>query len=80
MPHTARASVGEFRCQVINLGNARAVAFHEDGDDQAFLDLAATTCERLPMRVAGFCLMANPPQLRRLPLTCRLISPSSVSP
>jgi len=59
MPRTARASVGDLCYHVINRGNARATVFHKDGDYQAFLDLIAAGCDRLPMRVLGFCLMPN---------------------
>ena len=59
MPRTARASVADLCYHIINRGNARAVVFHNDGDYQAFLDLMAAACHRLPMRVLGFCLMPN---------------------
>jgi putative transposase len=59
MPRTARASVGGICYHVINCGNARAEVFHKDGDYEAFVDLMAAACRRLPMRVPGYCLMPN---------------------
>jgi putative transposase len=44
---------------VINRGNGRAEVFHKDGDYQAFIDLLETACQRLPMRIFGYCLMPN---------------------
>ncbi len=59
MPRTARASVGGVCYHVINRGNAQARVFHKDADYQAFVDLIAAGCERLPMRVPAYCLMPN---------------------
>jgi len=52
---------------VINRGNGRATVFHKPGDYQAFLDLIGQACERLPMRVCGYCLMPNHFHLLLLP-------------
>ena len=59
MPRTARASVGDMCYHVLNRGNARAAVFRKDGDYDAFLDLIADACDRIPMRVLGYCLMPN---------------------
>ena len=59
MPRTARASRGGYCYHVVNRGNGRAQVFHKDGDYQAFVQLIADACERLPMRVLGYCLMPN---------------------
>lgn len=59
MPRTARASVGGVCYHAINRGNGRARVFHDDADYRAFLDLLAAGCERVGMRVPGFCLMPN---------------------
>ncbi|MBI3464668.1 MAG: transposase, partial [Planctomycetes bacterium] len=59
MPRTARASVGGMCYHVINRGNARGTVFHKDADYQAFVDLIGDACQRLPMRVLGYCLMPN---------------------
>ena len=59
MPRTARASVGDMCYHVLNRGNARAAVFRKDGDYDAFLDLIAGACDRIPMRVLGYCLMPN---------------------
>lgn len=59
MPRTARAAVGGLCYHVLNRGNARAEVFHKPEDYDAFLDLFAPACERLRMRVLGWCLMPN---------------------
>jgi putative transposase len=59
MPRTARASGGGYCYHVINRGNGRAQVFHKEGDYEAFVRLIADACERLPMRVLGYCLMPN---------------------
>ena len=48
MPRTARASVGDMCYHVLKRGNARAEVFHKAADYQAFLDLIAEACNRLP--------------------------------
>lgn len=42
---------------VLNRGNARQAVFHKDQDYQAFTDLMGQACERVPMRVIGYCIM-----------------------
>jgi putative transposase len=59
MPRTARASVGGVCYHVLNRGNARAEVFHKDDDYAAFVGLIGRACERLPMRVLGYCVMPN---------------------
>lgn len=59
MPRTARASVGGHCYHVINRGNGRMTVFHTEGDYRAFVQLLASTCERVPMRILGYCLMPN---------------------
>jgi putative transposase len=59
MPRTARAAVGGLCYHVLNRGNGRAEVFHKPEDYDAFLRLMAEGCERLPMRILGFCLMPN---------------------
>ena len=59
MPRTARASVGGLCYHAINRGNGRAAVFHKDADYHAFVELIAQACERIPMRVLGYCLMPN---------------------
>ncbi len=44
MPRTTRGSGGELCGHIMNLGNARAVEFHEVGEDQAHLELAVASC------------------------------------
>ncbi len=59
MPRTNRASVGGVCYHVINRGNARATVFRKERDYEAFVELIASACQRLPMRVPGYCLMPN---------------------
>lgn len=59
MPRTARAAVGGLCYHVLNRGNARAEVFHKPEDFDAFVDLFAPACERLRMRILGWCLMPN---------------------
>lgn len=59
VPRTSRASVGRYCYHAINRGNERPEVFHKAKDYQAFLDLIGEACERLPLRVTGFCLMPN---------------------
>lgn len=59
MTRTARASVGGVCYHVINRGNGRARVFHKDRDFQAFVELFAPACERLPMRILAYCLLPN---------------------
>ena len=59
MPRTARAAVGGVCYHVLNRGNGRAEVFHKPEDYDAFVELMALACERLRMRVYGWCLMPN---------------------
>ena len=49
--------MGGYCYHVINRGNGRAKVFHKTEDYQAFLNLIGDACERLPLRVAGLCLI-----------------------
>ena len=59
MPRTARASVGGICYHVINRGNRRARVFHDDRDYRVFAALMRQASERIPMRLAAWCLMPN---------------------
>ena len=59
MPRTARASLGNWCYHVLNRGNARGEVFHKDEDYAAFIGLFEPACERLHMRILGYCLMPN---------------------
>ena len=59
MPRTARASVGEMCYHVINRGNARQAVFHKDEYYKAFINLVNDTCQRVAMRMLGYCIMPN---------------------
>ena len=59
MPRTARAALGNWCYHVLNRGNARAEVFHKEDDYAAFAALFEPACERLRMRILGYCLMPN---------------------
>lgn len=59
MPRTARAALGNWCYHVLNRGNGRAEVFHQPEDYDAFLALLEPACERVRMRVLGWCLMPN---------------------
>jgi len=59
MPRTARVPTGGICCHVLNRGNGRDTVFHGSGDYQAFVDLIGLACDRIDMRVLGWCLMPN---------------------
>jgi putative transposase len=59
MPRTARASLGGWCYHVLNRGNARNEVFHKDEDYAAFVALFEPACERIQMRLLGYCLMPN---------------------
>jgi len=59
MPRTARAAVGGLCYHVLNRGNGRTAVFHKPEDFDAFVELFTPACERLPMRILGWCLMPN---------------------
>ena len=41
-------------------GNGRAKVFHDHDDFQAFVDLLALGCQRMPMRICTCCLSHQP--------------------
>src|SRR5690606_10569756 len=59
MLRTARASAANWVYHVINRGNGRAEVFHNDEDYAAFVRIMGDACERLPLRILGYCLMPN---------------------
>lgn len=59
MLRTARAALGNWCYHVLNRGNARAEVFHKPEDYAAFVGLFAPACERISMRLVGWCLMPN---------------------
>ena len=59
MPRTARASAANWVYHVLNRGNAQAEVFHKEDDYAAFVRLMEEACERISMRVLGWCLMPN---------------------
>jgi len=59
MPRTARASVGGVCYHVVNRGNGRAEVFHDEADYRGFTALMDAGCQRLPLRVVGWCLLPN---------------------
>ena len=59
MPRPARISVADGCYHVLNRGNGRNEDFHKPEDYEAFLRLIADACQRLAMRVLGYCIMPN---------------------
>jgi len=59
MPRTARASQGGICYHVLNRGNHRDQTFLDSADYEAFVDLIRRACDRIDMRVLGYCLMPN---------------------
>ena len=59
MPRAARASVGGICCHVLNRGNGHATVYHGRSDYEDFIVLMVRACDRVPMRVLGYCLMPN---------------------
>ena len=59
MPRTARASKGNICYHVINRGNGHAAVFHKRADYVRFTEMMHQSCDRLPLRVVGWCLMPN---------------------
>lgn len=44
---------------MLNRGNGRATVFHGPGDYAAFVELMGLACQRINMRLLGWCLMPN---------------------
>jgi putative transposase len=59
MPRPHRLSPGGLCYHVINRGNGRAKVFRKEADFTAFLRILSLACERVPMRLLGWCLMHN---------------------
>ena len=59
MPRISRASRGGYVYHVLNRGNGRNDVFHKEDDFAAFAGLMREANDKVPMRVTGYCLMAN---------------------
>ena len=59
MPRTSRASRGGYVYHVLNRGNGWSDIFHQEEDFAAFVGLMREANDKVPMRVTGYCLMAN---------------------
>lgn len=59
MPRPLRLTLGGGCYHVINRGNGRAVVFHNEADFLAFERILSLACERIPMRLLGWCFMHN---------------------
>ena len=59
MPRTARASVGGICYHAMSRGNGHARVFHDERDYSVFVSLMRQACDRIPMRIAAWCLMPN---------------------
>ena len=57
IPRTARASVDNVCCHVLNRGNGRMTVFHQVGVYGAFLKLLNEANQHMSMRLLSFCLM-----------------------
>ena len=54
MPTSARASVADMWCHVLNRGNRREVVFHKPADYDAFVKTMADAQARLPVDILGY--------------------------
>jgi len=59
MPRPLRQTARGFCYHVLNRGNGWTDVFHKAEDYQALVRLMQEACERLPMRILGYCLMPN---------------------
>jgi len=59
MPRRLRVSTGGIVFHVINRRVGRQRIFEDEADYAAFEKAIGQACERLPMRVVGYCLMPN---------------------
>jgi putative transposase len=59
MPRAARLTPGNVVYHVLNRGNGRATVFHKPADFAAFEKLLEQAAARVPVRIAGYCLMPN---------------------
>jgi putative transposase len=59
MPRTLRSSAGNLCYHIINRGNGGMGVFGEDEDFSAFIDLLSGRSDRMPMRVAAYCVMPD---------------------
>ena len=54
MPRSARASVADMWCHVLNRGNRREVVFHKPVDYDAFVKAMADAQARLPVDILRY--------------------------
>lgn len=59
MPRRKRKNLGNIVYHVLNRANGRQRIFRKPGDFEAFERILAQGLERYPMRLLGYCLMAN---------------------
>ena len=59
MPGIARASVGGCCCHALNRGNGQTRVCHDTDDHHGFVMWLRDSCARVPIRLAGHCLMRN---------------------
>ncbi len=59
MPRPARIAVAGLAYHVLDRGNGKATVFHDAEDYAAFVRLLGEASDRVAMRIAAWCLMAN---------------------
>jgi len=59
MPRQPRIAPGGVIYHVLNRGVGRMTLFDKPADYQAFEDILASTLEKIPVRLLGYCLMPN---------------------
>jgi putative transposase len=59
MGRPLRASDADFVYHALNRANGRLPLFDQPGDYQAFERVLAEACDRVPVRLLGYCLMPN---------------------
>jgi putative transposase len=59
MPRINRGALEQGIFHVLNRGNHRQQLFQAGEDYAVFMGLLTTTCERLPVKIWGYCLMPN---------------------
>ena len=59
MGRALRTALGGLVYHVLNRGNGRMQIFDKDSDYDAFENVIAQACERVPMRILSYCVMPN---------------------
>src|SRR5258708_29371404 len=59
MPRSARVAPGQMLYHVFNRANGRLRLDRKEADYLSFYDVLRQTQQRVPLRILGWCLMAN---------------------